>query len=302
MKRKINLVTSFALIIASIFWTTFPAVAQGPHSSVKTNTKIMYHNGPILGGVSNIYLIWYGCWRTDVICGNMGGPSIQFILSDFVSNLGSSPYFQINSTYPNADGQAPSGGLFFAGSAVDLAYSQGNELTDADIAGIISNQVLSGGLPLDPSALYIVISSEDVAANSVGFCQGGAPPHHGYSTVLGATFRYGFVGHAGRCPSVAASQFVGADGNLLPTPNGDLAADAMASDMAHVLSTLVTDPYGSGWFDRYGLENADKCQGTFGQTYVIANGARANMHLGYRDFLIQQNWVNDKRARCALSQ
>ncbi|MFL6466960.1 MAG: hypothetical protein ACJ72Z_03285 [Pyrinomonadaceae bacterium] len=302
MKSRINTITSFALIIAGILWATFPTVAQGPRSSVKTNTKIMYHNGPVVAGASNIYLVWYGCWRTEVVCGNMGSPSIQFVLSDFASHLGSSPYFQINSTYPNADGQAPSGGLLYGGSGVEPVYSHGNDLTETDIAGIVADQVLSSNLPLDPSALYIVITSEDIAANSVGFCSPGVPPHHGYSTVLGTTFRYGFIGHAGRCPTAAASQFVAADGTLLPSPNGDFAADAMASDMAHVLSTMVTDPYGSGWFDRYGLENADKCQGTFGQTFTTANGGRANMHLGNRDYLIQQNWVNDRRARCALSQ
>ncbi|MFY9573662.1 MAG: hypothetical protein WAV20_19865 [Blastocatellia bacterium] len=86
-----------------------------------------------------------------------------------------------------------------------------------------------------------------------------------------------------------------------PEPERDLAADAMASTMAHALSAIVTNPLGDAWYDRYGLENADKCQGTFGQTYAAANGARANMKLGSRDHLIQQNWVNDRRGRCALS-
>jgi len=106
-----------------------------------------------------------------------------------------------------------------------------------------------------------------------------------------------------RCPIIAASQFEAQyDGTHLPTPNGNLGGDAMVSTFAHVLDTIVTDPLGNGWFDRYGLENADKCAGTYGQTYLTADGARANMRLGYRDFLIQQNWVNDRKGRCALSR
>jgi hypothetical protein len=62
----------------------------------------------------------------------------------------------------------------------------------------------------------------------------------------------------------------------------------------------MTNPAGDGWFDRYGFENADKCQNTFGQTYVTANRARANIRVGSRDFLIQQNWVNDRKASCAM--
>jgi hypothetical protein len=55
------------------------------------------------------------------------------------------------------------------------------------------------------------------------------------------------------------------------------------------------------------LENADKCQDAlgnpaFGPTYVTANGARANVRIGVQDFLIQQNWVNDRKARCAMSR
>jgi hypothetical protein len=82
----------------------------------------------------------------------------------------------------------------------------------------------------------------------------------------------------------------------------------LASNLAHALNATFTNPRGNGWFDRYGLENADKCvdalgQPTFGQTYLTANGARANIHLGAAgDYLIQQNWVNDRKGRCAMSQ
>src|SRR5262249_17734567 len=47
-------------------------------------------------------------------------------------------------------------------------------------------------------------------------------------------------------------------------------------------------------------ENADKCAWTFGTEYHTANGARANMRLGTRDYLIQQNWVNAGAGYCSL--
>jgi hypothetical protein len=40
----------------------------------------------------------------------------------------------------------------------------------------------------------------------------------------------------------------------------------------------------------------------FGQTYMTANGARANQRLGGRDYLIQHNWVNFRKGRCAINQ
>ena len=68
------------------------------------------------------------------------------------------------------------------------------------------------------------------------------------------------------------------------------------------MSEIVTNPTGGGWFDRYGLENASKCGGQFGTTYAASNGARANLKLGGRDYLIQQNWVNDRKGNCAMDQ
>ena len=74
----------------------------------------------------------------------------------------------------------------------------------------------------------------------------------------------------------------------------------MASIIAHELEEAVTDPHLNAWYDSRGAENADKCAWTFGTTYT-ANGASANMKLGARDYLIQQNWVNAAGGYCAKS-
>ena len=80
----------------------------------------------------------------------------------------------------------------------------------------------------------------------------------------------------------------------------------MASHVAHLLNVIVTSPLGNegesgGWYDRYGLENGSKCWGTFGQTYLAPNGARANIRFMTRDFLIHQNWVNGRKGFCAMA-
>jgi hypothetical protein len=85
------------------------------------------------------------------------------------------------------------------------------------------------------------------------------------------------------------------------SPNGNVGADAMASVMAHELEETATDPDLNAWYDQRGYENADKCAWTFGTTYSVANGSKANMSLGGRDFLIQRNWVNAAGGYCALS-
>jgi len=48
------------------------------------------------------------------------------------------------------------------------------------------------------------------------------------------------------------------------------------------------------------FENADKCNFMFGPTYTTSNGATANMKVGGRDFLVQENWLNVTPQKCAL--
>jgi hypothetical protein len=66
------------------------------------------------------------------------------------------------------------------------------------------------------------------------------------------------------------------------------------------MEEATTDPDLNAWYDRRGYENADKCAWTFGTTYS-SGGADANVHLGSRDYLIQQNWVNASGGYCAMS-
>lgn len=273
------------------------AVTSVSAQNSRTTSKMVYHGGPVLTGVQDVYVIWYGDWSG----GFPGDPQAPLVISNFLSTIGNRPYLQINSTYQDAAGQPATSALVYGGSVFDRSYSHGVELTDADIQGIIFDQIFNFVLPHDPNGIYIVIASADIASNETGFCIPGAPPYHGRAMISGAMTRYIFLGNPNRCPTLAGPQFF-ANGTRLPTPNNSYAGDTIASNLAHALDATLTNPLGNGWFDRYGLENADKCQNTFGETYLTSNGARANINLGsVGDYLIQQNWVNDRRGRCAMS-
>jgi hypothetical protein len=264
-------------------------------------SKMLYHNGPVLTGNQNIYLINYGCWTDN--CGRSGDTKTTEILADFLIYLGNTPYAQINSTYTDASGQPAASSFILGGIVGDASYSHGTDLTQADMVDLISYQVNNFRLPQDSNGIYVIIASADIASTATGFCSPSAPPFHGRGLVNGSFVNYIFLGHPNRCPSVAGPQFSPSG----PTPNDSYAADVLVSNLAHALNGLLTNPLGNGWYDRYGFENTDKCQDAlghpaFGQTYLTANGARANVRVGGRDFLIQQNWVNDRKARCALTR
>jgi hypothetical protein len=242
---------------------------------------IKYHGGPVILGTVNVYYIWYGNWSSN---------TATTILSDFASNIGGSPYFNINTTYFNASNTHVTNAVHLAGSTTD-SYSQGTSLSDAAVQAVVSSAISTGRLPKDTNGVYFVLTSADVNESS-GFCTQYCG-WHTHGTISGSDIKYSFVGNPDRCPSACAAQTIG--------PNGNAGADGMASIIAHELEEATTDPDLNAWYDSRGAENADKCAWTFGATYRTSNGAAANMKLGARDFLIQQNWVNSGNGFCALS-
>ncbi|HSR65623.1 MAG TPA: hypothetical protein VLM17_08510 [Xanthomonadaceae bacterium] len=241
---------------------------------------INYHGGPLILGTTNVYYIWYGNWS---------GNTATNILTDLAQNMGGSPYFNINTTYYNGSNVRVSNAVSYKGATND-SYSQGTALSDAGVQAVVSSAISSGRLPKDTNAVYFVLTSADVNETS-GFCTQYCG-WHTHGTVLGSDIKYSFVGNPDRCPSSCAAQTSG--------PNGNAGADGMASIISHELEEAVTDPDLNAWYDRRGQENADKCAWTFGTTYT-SGGAKANVHLGTRDYLIQQNWVNASGGYCSMS-
>jgi len=211
-------------------------------------------------------------------------------LTDLASNIGGSPYFNINTTYFNGSNVHVSNSVNYVKSTNDN-YSHGTALSDSAIQAVVSGAISGGALPKDTNGVYFVLTSADVNATS-GFCTQYCG-WHTHGTIGGSDIKYSFIGNPDRCPSSCAAQTTG--------PNGNAGADGMASIISHELEEAVTDPDLNAWYDRRGYENADKCAWTFNPTYAAANGALANMKLGTRDFLIQRNWVNASGGYCAVA-
>ena len=249
----------------------------------RTRFRLRYHdNGPVMVATPHVYLIWYGDWT---------GNDARQVVANFLTSVGGSAYFAINTQYHDVSGAAPSGGLIFAGDSDD-SYSHGRDLSDADVQAVVAASIVNHRLPLDPRGIYFVLGSADVDATS-GLCSLYCG-FHNWTTIIGTTVRYGFVGDGARCPGQCAPQVV--------SPSGNFGADAMISTLATLISGTISDPTLSSWYDRLGLEGAEKCAWSYGATYSTANGAQANIVLGGRDYLVPQNWVMTKRGgHCALS-
>lgn len=262
--------------------------AAGPTGQAGTGANgINYNGGPVMNSGVNVYLIWYGNFA-----GGTGSPAeYKTILTDLAGSIGGSPYYNITTTYTNASGAKVPNTVTLKGS-MDFGYLSGKtKLTDTNIQQVVSQAISSGKLgAADANGLYFVLTSKDVTATS-GFCTQYCG-WHTHGTISGTDIKYSFVGDPARCPSACQAQTAG--------PNGTSGADGAASIFAHELEEAASDPDLNAWYDSAGAENADKCAWTFGTEYT-ANGKRANMKLGTRDYLIQRNWVNASGGYCSTS-
>jgi hypothetical protein len=235
--------------------------------------NITYHQGPVVTGTTNVYYIWYGNWAGL-------NPGANSILTNFAQKVGGSPYYNINTSYYNAQNVHVANSVNYAGSTTDN-YSQGKTLTDATVQTVVTSAITSGALPKDTNALYFVLTSSDVGESSgflTQYCG-----WHTHATIAGSDIKFSFVGDPSKTPTACESQ-------TASSPNGNPAADGMVSVIAHELEETVTDPDLNAWYDRQGAENGDKCAWTFGTTSKAANGSNYNMTLGSLQYLIQRNW------------
>ena len=235
-------------------------------------------------GSNNIYVIWYGNWAT----------SKTAIINDFLTNLGGSPYHLLNGAYYNTAKVKVGTSLTVKGQTSVSDTTLGKTLTDANIQTIVSKAINGnafGTTTPDTNGIYIVLTAGDIAESS-GFLSKYCG-WHTFGTMSTKPVKYAFVGDPSASLATCAGQ-------TASSPNGDPAVDAMISVIAHEIAETVTDPQLNAWYDNKGMENADKCAWNFGTTYATANGSKANMKLGTRDYLIQQNWALTSPQGCAL--
>src|SRR5437763_873788 len=252
--------------------------------AVTTGNGIDYHGGPVMLGPHNIYFIWYGNWS---------GNTATTILPDLINGLGGSSYFNTNTTYGDNNNNIANTATM-AGQIFDN-YSQGTALGTGGVQAAVTDALNAGSLPSDSNGIYLVLTSPDVTEGNfcVTYCG-----YHTARIINGTNIKFGFVGNpATQCPSTAQTRC----SIQSATPNGNEGADAMANVMAHEINETVTDPDLNAWFSgNTGGEVGDLCNFNFGNPFLAPNAALANITLNGRNFLIQQNWVNDSKGFCAM--
>jgi len=268
-----------------------------------SSTGISYHGGPVLlTGTNVVAVYWAG--STIYTGGPAAGTSTQkggapdgSLVGYFLSHLGGSSYFNINSSYTD-------GGINHIANVVNYngywanatnAPSGTQSVSDAQMIAMLQSGFNSGDLSYDPSTLYAIFTSG--AVNLGG----------GFGTQYCAYHTHGTVSIGGVSKTVLYAAmpynnaYPGACTNGTAAPNGDAGADAEVNTLAHETEETTTDLMGNAWFDSRGYENADKCAWTWGSTSIASNGGVYNITVGAKNFLVQQNWVNAGSGGCVKS-
>jgi len=261
-------------------------------------TGISYHGGPVLQANTNVAAVY---WAGSPIF--TGGPDVGTtgsgandgsLVGYFLSNLGGSSYFNINSSYTDGSGRHIVNSVhytqFWANGT--NAPTGTKNVTDADMVAMLQSGFDFGKLTYDASTLYAIFTSGQVNLGGGFGTQYCAYHTHGTvviggknMTVLYAAMPYNYA-YKSSCTNGTAA------------PNGDPGADAEVNTLAHEIEETTTDMMGNAWFDVRGYENADKCAWNWGATSTVGGGVW-NITVGAKHFLVQQNWVNAGSGGCA---
>jgi hypothetical protein len=277
------------------------AKPNGP-STAATGTGISYHGGPLLTSQTKVAAVYWA--STQVYTGGPtpgtqgAGSSDGSLVGYFMSHVGGSPYFNINSTYYNASGTHVSNIVnytqFWANNSYNVPGST-SSVSDNSMLSMLQYAFNNGKLTYDSGTLYAIFTKGTVNLGGgfgTQYCA-----YHSWGTVtVGGVART--VLYAAMPDDYAKSS---ACSSGLAAANGDPHADAEVSTLVHEIEETTTDMNGNAWFDASGYENADKCAWTYGTTYTTALGGKANVHLGTKDYLIQRNWANSGTGGCFLS-
>jgi hypothetical protein len=230
------------------------AHASGGHTGSSSN--LLFHNGEIIPIASVTAIFWGPGWTSytgDKVTG----------IDKFYKGFNGSTYANTSDEYSGTNGQVTSA-LTYNGNLVDGTAASGGGSTSAilsEVAREITTPVLGGYYPV-----YV-----DLPRGSAGYCG-----WHSWGTINGVLVQFAFFWNLDGDPGCNPQSTVLGESQGLA---------AIANTSAHELSEARTDPDGTGWYDRQGQENGDKCNWNFlGQSSVtFSNGSQ---------WKVQSEWSN----------
>jgi serine protease len=259
-------------------------------------SNLMSKGGPIQQ-VPKVYISYWGPeWAGGgFTTGGYTSAQAQTYNNDFFSNVGGSGWNNVVKQYcmgvASGTQTCPSSATFITNPTGQLKGTWNDTTavpsspTQTDIANAAARLVahFSGGTP-DPNATYMVYtpSGKSMSGFATSWCA-----WHSWATVSGVKMAYAYIPYMPDAGSSCGRNFRNSNNSY-----GNGWFDGFSIVAGHEYSEAETDPFpSSGWVDRQGAENADKC---------AWSSASANITLGAHVYTVQPTWSN-ATGGCAMS-
>ncbi len=268
-------------------WPTYnptPRVDSGVDP--KDTTNLIYHGGPVINGVVNIYLIFW-------IDPQYEQPTSDYIplLTRFFHDVGTSPLYANLLQYTDSHGNAPTGARV-AGSVTDQTTAfptafrtsvgtDWGQYFHQEVMNVATRNNWDYHNAHNLFFLFPIVSNGCGAHGYLGDRPDETNIHNGSPI---ADVYYPYANGQDQCVVVPQS------------PNHDHIADIAIGAASHELMEAVSDPYLTGWFDKSGDEMADKCPLPPATINPQTNG---NVTWHGNTYLIQEEWDNVRHG-CVL--
>jgi hypothetical protein len=241
-----------------IAWAKGHTAGHGPSSKA----LLTYHNGGVMTSGATIKAIFWGSsW------GSYTGDKING-MDTFYAGIGGTSYLNTNGEYTQSSGAHVSTTVTYQGSYADSSAAPPKDPGTSGVLAEVQRALAASHTTPVANGYYPVYT--DIPRGNAGYCA-----WHSWGTIGSTPVQFAFFFKLDNDPGCDP-----ADGGKLSHSQG-LAAIANVS--GHELSEALTDPRGTGWFDRQGAENADKCAWTFG----------GNVSIGGQTWKIQGNFSNN---------
>jgi hypothetical protein len=268
-----------------------------PASSHKPirNNNLSSHGGSIQV-TPTVYISWWGPeWGSGFSTGGYSSTTAQTYNSDFFSNVGGSHWNNVVKQYcdnvPSGTQSCSSvaGAVFIQNPASQFGGAWNDTTavpaspTQTDIFNAAKRLQTHFGA-LDPEATYMVYTPHGKSMNGFGtqWCA-----WHSSGSTSSGQLAYGYIPYMPDAGTSCGMNFINSNNTY-----GNGYFDGFSVVAGHEYSEAETDPFpNSGWLDRNGAENADKCAWSASST---------NITLGSHSYAVQPTWSNASSG-CATS-